>query len=95
MKLHIIPLAFVISNLESVETEKIQKFKYLQNIKSFLDEKAFFVVSEGLSFSEKMKNSGHDLDVTSSKCKYPFHYGWMSCLKAEINYIYLSYYNQS
>ena len=53
MKLHIVPLAFVISNLESVEREKIQKFKYLQNIKSFLDEKAFFVVSEGLSFSEK------------------------------------------
>ena len=35
---------------------KIQKFKYLKNEKSFLDEiKTFFIVSEGLSFGEKLK----------------------------------------
>ena len=31
---------------------KIQKFEYLENEKSFLDE-AFFIVFEGLSFGEK------------------------------------------
>ena len=35
---------------------KIQKFEYLKNEKSFLDEiKTFFIVSEGLSFGEKLK----------------------------------------
>ena len=34
---------------------KIQKFEYLANEKSFLDEikKTFFIVFEGLSFGEK------------------------------------------
>ena len=33
---------------------EIQKFKYLKNEKSFLDEiKTFFIVFEGLSFGEK------------------------------------------
>ena len=33
---------------------KIQKFEYLENEKSFLDEiKTFFIVFEGLSFAEK------------------------------------------
>ena len=31
---------------------KIQKFEYLENKKSFLDE-IFFIVFEGLSFGEK------------------------------------------
>ena len=35
---------------------EIQKFEYLENEKSFLDEiKTFFLVFEGLSFSEKYK----------------------------------------
>ena len=36
----IIPLPFVLLNLESVEMKgkKLQKFEYLQNKKSFLDE---------------------------------------------------------
>ena len=35
---------------------EIQKFGYLQNEKSFLDElKIFFIVFEGLSFGEKKK----------------------------------------
>ena len=39
---------------------KIQKFEYLKNEKSFLDEiKSFFVVFEGLPFAEKIKNNGH------------------------------------
>ena len=41
---------------------KIQKFDYLENEKSFLDEiKNFFIVFEGLSFGENrnlIKNSG-------------------------------------
>ena len=33
---------------------EIQKFEYLENEKSFLDEiKTFFIVFEGLSFGEK------------------------------------------
>ena len=32
---------------------EIQKFEYLENEKSFLYEKAFFIVFEGLSFGEK------------------------------------------
>ena len=37
--------------------EKIQKFEYLENERSFLDEikKTLFIVFEGLSFSEKIK----------------------------------------
>ena len=38
--------------------KKIQKFKYLENEKSFSDEKIFFKVFEGLSLGEKIKNSG-------------------------------------
>ena len=34
---------------------EIQKFEYLDNEKSFLDEIKFFIVFEGLSFSEKYK----------------------------------------
>ena len=35
---------------------EIQKFKYLQNKKSFLDEiKTYFIVFEGLSFGDKQK----------------------------------------
>ena len=32
---------------------EIQKFKYLENEKSFLDEITSFIVFEGLSFSDK------------------------------------------
>ena len=36
--------------------KKLQKFEYLQNEKSFLDEiKTFFIVFKGLSFCEKIK----------------------------------------
>ena len=39
------------------EEEKLQKFEYLENEKSFLDEiKTFFTVFEGLSLGEKTKN---------------------------------------
>ena len=38
MTSEIIPLSFVLLNLESVEREKIQRFEYLKNKKSFLDE---------------------------------------------------------
>ena len=34
----IIPLSFVLLNLKTVEREKIQKFEYLENENSFLDE---------------------------------------------------------
>ena len=38
------------------EKEKIQKFEYLGNEKSFLDEiKNIFIVFKGLSFGEKQK----------------------------------------
>ena len=39
------------------EGKKLQKFEYLENKKSFLDEikKTFFIVFEGLSFDEKIK----------------------------------------
>ena len=37
--------------------KKLQKFEYLENKKSFLDEiKTFFIVFKGLSFGEKNKN---------------------------------------
>ena len=39
------------------EGKKSQKFEYLENEKSFLDEiKTFFTVFEGLSLGEKTKN---------------------------------------
>ena len=38
------------------EEEKLRKFEYIENEKSFLDEiKTFFTVFEGLSFGEKIK----------------------------------------
>ena len=40
----------------------MQNFEYIENEKSFLDQiKAFFKIFEGLSFGEKIKNSGHKL----------------------------------
>ena len=53
----IIPLPFVLLNLEKVERKrKNTKFEYLENEKSFLDEiKNIFIVFEGLSFGEKIK----------------------------------------
>ena len=41
MASHIIPQRFVLLNLESVERKgkKLEKFKYLENEKSFLDER--------------------------------------------------------
>ena len=36
------------------EGEKLHKFEYLENEKSFLD--LFFIVFEGLSFDQKNKN---------------------------------------
>ena len=39
------------------EVKKLQKFEYLKNKKSFLDEiKNILIVFEGLSFDEKIKN---------------------------------------
>ena len=39
------------------EGKKLQKFEYLENEKSFLDEiKTFFIVFKGLSFGDKTKN---------------------------------------
>ena len=57
-------------NLESgKEAEKLPKFEYLENKKSFLDEITFFTVCKGLSFGEKIKklikNSGHKLEDDS------------------------------
>ena len=38
------------------DERKIQKFEYLENKKTFLDEiKTFFAIFEGLSFGEKIK----------------------------------------
>ena len=40
----------------------MQTFEYLENEKSFLDEiKIIFHITSGLSFGEKVKNSGHKL----------------------------------
>ena len=50
----IVPLLFVLLNVESVERKKLQKFEYLESEKSF-------IIFEGLSFGEKIKNSGHKL----------------------------------
>ena len=55
----IIPLPFVLLNLEKVERKrkKIQKFEYLLIEESILGEikNIFFTVFEGLSFGEKIK----------------------------------------
>ena len=34
------------------EGKKLQKFEYLENVKSFFDEITFFIVFEGLSFDQ-------------------------------------------
>ena len=40
----------------------MQNFEYIENEKSFLDKiKVFSIIFEGLSFGEKIKNSGHKL----------------------------------
>ena len=83
MTFYIILLPFVLLNLERVERkeEKLQKFEYLENEKSFLDEiKTFFTVFEGLSFGEKIKISEKIADasfnvhkktfVTKTECQY-------------------------
>ena len=53
---------------------EIQKFEYLKNEKSFLDEILDEIVFEGLPFGDKnnfLKNSGHKLDFNSfSKCDH-------------------------
>ena len=52
----------VMTDREKEGRMEIQKFEYLKSKKRFLDEKkAFFIVFEGLSFGEKIKNSGHKL----------------------------------
>ena len=38
------------------ENTEIQKHEHLEN-ESFFDEKAFFIIIEGLSFGEKMKHN--------------------------------------
>ena len=46
------------ANREKKGKTEIQKFEYLENEKSFLDEtKAFFIITWGLSFGEEIKNS--------------------------------------
>ena len=53
-----IPLSFVLLNLESVgrKEKKLRKFEYLENRKSFSDErKKNFIDFKGLSFGEKIK----------------------------------------
>ena len=54
---YIIPLPFVLLNLESgKDGKKSQKSEYFENEKSFLDEiKSFFIVFKGLSFGQKIK----------------------------------------
>ena len=42
-----------------MERKKLQKIEYLENEKSFLDEITIFIVFQGLSFDEKIKNCGH------------------------------------
>ena len=48
---------------EKKRKTEIQKFEYLENKESFLDEtkKYFFIVFKGLSFTEKIKNSRQKL----------------------------------
>ena len=58
MTSQIIPLPLFLLYLGSVEREKLQKFEYLENEKSFFEEikkKTLFIVLEGLSFSGKTK----------------------------------------
>ena len=53
-----IPLSFVLLNLESVgrKEKKLRKFEYLENRKSFSDKrKKNFIDFKGLSFGEKIK----------------------------------------
>ena len=48
--------------------KKLQKFEYLENKKSFLDDiKTFFIVFEGLSFGEKKKKKKSKIADTSFK----------------------------
>ena len=51
---------------------EIQKLEYLENKKSFLEEikKHFFIVFQGLSFGEKIKNR-HKLQKVSSGSNLP------------------------
>ena len=45
-----------------IEGKKLQKFEYLEKEESSFDEiQNIFIVFEGLSFGEKIKNSGHML----------------------------------
>ena len=47
---------------EQKSETKIQKFEYLENEKSFLDEiKSIFHNIQEISYGAKMKNSGHKL----------------------------------
>ena len=61
--------------------EKLQKFEYLQNLQdemSFLDDelKGYQLVGKKKRKKRKEKeNSGHKLEVTSSKCKTPLPLG--------------------
>ena len=56
-----IPLLFCLLNLESVE----KKGKNIENEKSFL--KAFFIVFTELLIGEKIKNSGHKLELLTKE----------------------------
>ena len=53
----IIPLLFVLLNLEIVERNGKNYKNYLENEKSFFDEvkKTFFIIFAGLSFDEEVK----------------------------------------
>ena len=52
---------------EKERRTEIQKFEYLKNKKSFFNEiKAFFIVFEGLSLGEKIKNC----DISFNDSKY-------------------------
>ena len=62
----IIPLPFVLFYLESVEREKLQKFEYLKNEKSFSDEikNTFHSYRRAIIWWKNknlIKNSGHKL----------------------------------
>ena len=55
------------------EREKLQKFEYLKNEKSFLDQiKSIFHSFEGLSFGEKIINSGNKLKNIVMSMMYAF-----------------------
>ena len=51
--------------MQEKEGKKIQKFEYLKNEMSFLDKIKKYSVFKGLSFAEKIKNSGHKLYLLS------------------------------